>query len=206
MTDSTPYTIPAESRRWRALILAAALHAMLLGALWLGARGQSDAQVPLKAERAARTEAAASVKEMAKPEPERKEARIVKSDVAAEQQEKRREQNKLLEQKKHVENARAAELKRKENQRRLEKQKGLAEQRAKEKKVALANETRKKQEKQRSEALAKKNTAEAARKLAAEAGLRDKLRKEEMRRIAGGMAESGRGRQAHGVRGAAADG
>jgi colicin import membrane protein len=72
MTDSTPYTIPAESRRWRALILAAALHAMLLVALWLGARGQSDAQVPLKAEQAARTEAAAPVTEMAKPEPRTK--------------------------------------------------------------------------------------------------------------------------------------
>lgn len=199
MTDNTRYIIPAESRRWRALILAAALHAVLFGALWLGARGQSDAQVPLKAEQAARTEAVPPVKEMAKPEAEPKTARLAKPDVASQQQQK----NMLLEQKR-VENARAAELKRKENQRRLEKQKDLAGQRAKEKKETLAKEIRKKQEKQRSEALAKKNAAEAARKLAAEASLRDKLRKEEMRRIAGGLTESGRGRQANAVRGAAA--
>lgn len=189
MTETTRYTIPRESRRWRGLMLAAGLHVLLLGALWLGARGQSDAQVPLKAEPPARTEAVPAVKEMAKPEVERKEARITRPDVTAEQQQK----TKLLEQKKRFENARAAELKRKENQSRLEQQKNLARQRAQEKSEALAKETRKRQEKQKREALAKKNAAETARKLAAEASMRDKLRKEEMRRIAGGLAERGRG-------------
>jgi colicin import membrane protein len=180
-TDDVRYAVPKEPRRWRAVILAGGLHVLLLGALWVGARGTSDAHVPSAAQQVAPAVPAAVVKDIAKmPAVASKAAHVAKPVAVSEQADNK----KLVEQKRR---AVVAELKRKEEQQRLEKQKAVASLRAKEKKVALAKETQKK------EVLAKKNAADKARKLAADTSLREKLRKEEMRRIAGSSGQGGKG-------------
>ena len=50
MTDRTPYSIPKEPGRWRAIALAAAVHAALIAFLWIGVHWQSQVPVAVEAE------------------------------------------------------------------------------------------------------------------------------------------------------------
>ena len=50
MSDSVPYSVPREPGRWRAIVLAAVVHAALFAFLWFGVRWQNDTPVAVEAE------------------------------------------------------------------------------------------------------------------------------------------------------------
>ena len=50
MTDSTPYSLPPQPGRWRAIALAAVVHAALLAFLWFGVNWQNQTPVAVEAE------------------------------------------------------------------------------------------------------------------------------------------------------------
>ncbi|HEY4541054.1 MAG TPA: protein TolA, partial [Noviherbaspirillum sp.] len=50
MTEPTPYTVPKEGGRGRGLLLALAVHAVLLLLLWIGASWQSETPGTVEAE------------------------------------------------------------------------------------------------------------------------------------------------------------
>jgi colicin import membrane protein len=50
MSESTPYSVPKEPGRWRAIFLAAAVHAALVAFLWIGIRWQNETPVSVDAE------------------------------------------------------------------------------------------------------------------------------------------------------------
>ncbi|MES2830975.1 MAG: cell envelope integrity protein TolA [Pseudomonadota bacterium] len=50
MNDSSPYSVPHEPGRWRALALAVLVHAVLLALLWFGVSWQSETPVAVEAE------------------------------------------------------------------------------------------------------------------------------------------------------------
>src|SRR3569833_1137163 len=50
MIDAAPYSVPKEPGRWRALALAAAMHAALFAFLWFGVRWQNETPVAGEAE------------------------------------------------------------------------------------------------------------------------------------------------------------
>ena len=50
MTDATPYTVPKEPGRWRAITLAALVHVALLTFLWIGVHWQNETPVTIEAE------------------------------------------------------------------------------------------------------------------------------------------------------------
>jgi colicin import membrane protein len=149
MTQSTPYYVPKEPGRWRALALAAAVHAALLVFLWVGVRWQNDVPVAVEAEVwSPQIKEAAPVAPPApevKPEPVVKEAPkpvveqpIVKPDIALEQEKKRKEQK-----------AREEEQKREQLRAELQKKQEQAKKDAAEKKrKELADEQRLDKERQ----------------------------------------------------------
>ena len=104
MSQATPYHVPKEPGRWRALLLAGAVHVGLLAFLWFGVRWQNETPVAVEAEvwSPQIREAAPPPQPESKPEPkpEVKEAPkpapvvqppVVKPDIALEQEKKRRE-------------------------------------------------------------------------------------------------------------------
>ncbi len=50
MTDSTPYRLPQQPGRWRAIALAAVVHAALFAFLWFGVNWQNQTPVAVEAE------------------------------------------------------------------------------------------------------------------------------------------------------------
>lgn len=50
MTGNSPYSIPQEPGRWRAIALAAAVHAALIAFLWIGVHWQSQKPIAVEAE------------------------------------------------------------------------------------------------------------------------------------------------------------
>jgi colicin import membrane protein len=50
MSDTVPYSVPREPGRWRAIVLAAVVHAALFAFLWFGVRWQNDTPVAVEAE------------------------------------------------------------------------------------------------------------------------------------------------------------
>lgn len=148
MTQATPYYVPKEPGRWRALALAAAVHAALLAFLWVGVRWQNDVPVAIEAEVwSPQTKEAAPVPQPqpeVQPQPVVKEPpkpvlehpHIAKPDIALEQEKKRKEQKvredeRLREQqraelqkKQEIAKKEAAEKKRKEeaDKQRIEKE------------------------------------------------------------------------------------
>jgi colicin import membrane protein len=50
MKETTPYSIPKEPGRWRAIMLAAVVHAVLIGCFWIGIRWQNEQPVGVEAE------------------------------------------------------------------------------------------------------------------------------------------------------------
>jgi colicin import membrane protein len=72
MTDTVPYKVPKEPGRWRAITLAAIVHAALLALLWIGVRWQSETPVAVEAEIWSQQARDAAPRPQPPPEPEPK--------------------------------------------------------------------------------------------------------------------------------------
>ena len=185
MTDATPYTVPKEPGRWRAITFAALVHAALFAFLWIGVRWQNETPATIEAEvwspqpreaaplpepvKAPEPEPQPVVKEQ--PKPKEMEQPVAKPDIALEQEKKRKAEEKK---------------KRLEEEERLAKEKKRLEQ----EKLAKLEEA-KRLEKEKADK-AKKEAAEKQRKQdEAETKMLAKMRDEDMRRITGGVTGTG---------------
>jgi colicin import membrane protein len=196
MTDATPYIVPREPGSWRALALAALVHAALFAFLWIGVRWQNETPATIEAEvwspqpREAAPQPEPVKAPTPEPEPRREpvvkeapkpkvvEPPVAKPDIALEQEKKR----KALEEKKRQEEERERLAKEKERKR-LEDEK--------EKLAKLKQEEAKRLEKEKADK-AKKEAAEKKRKQdEAEEKLLAKMREEDMRRMTGGVPGTG---------------
>lgn len=200
MIKTTPYSVPREPGRWRAITLAALVHAALFAFLWIGIRWQNQTPVAVEAEiwnpvteqAAPRAEPLPVEKIAAEPEVKPEPAPVAKAlpkpdatplplaqpDIALAQEKKRKalkEQQERLEE----EQRQKKELKQKAEQERLEEDrrqaKLLKQDQDRLKKQKIADEKLAEKEKEKADALAKKKReAEDARKTAA-----DKKRKQD---------------------------
>jgi colicin import membrane protein len=186
MKDATPYHIPKEPGRWRAITLAAVVHLALLAFLWIGIRWHSETPVAIEAEvwspqaqQAApkpepepepQPEPTPKVQEAPKPQPappvEREVARpqekpVPDPEIALEQERKKK---RLKEEREKRLAEEREEERREEEKERLAAQKKLEQQRAEDKRkkedLAKAEEAK---ERKREEEL-KRKQAEAAEK------------------------------------------
>jgi colicin import membrane protein len=195
VTAGGPYRVPPEPRRWPAITLAVAVHALLLAFLWFGIDWQNNEPVQVEAEVwDMKVQAAAPAPpppEEAEPQPEPQPApKVVEKqaeqpvapppDIKLEREKKRKEQLKKeqeqreeREAEKAREEARAKELAEKKE---AEKQQKLDEKKEAEKKAAA--------DKKKAEKLAKAKAAEDDKKLA-------KLRAESMKSIVGAAGATG---------------
>lgn len=202
MTDHSPYTVPKEPGRWRAITLAAAVHVALLVFFWIGIDWQSATPVAVKAEiwdlqakEAAplppepeptpqpKPEPKPIVKEEPKAEPIKPEP--PKVDIALEKEKKRKEQerkDKLAEEDKEKKAKQKAEQ---------DKQDKLKEQEAEKKKVE-----------QQKKADADKKRLQEKR----DQELSDKRRAEELSRMTGAIGSGGSGQAAKSQGSGRADG
>ncbi|MDO9419929.1 MAG: cell envelope integrity protein TolA [Herminiimonas sp.] len=202
MTDHSPYTVPKEPGRWRAITLAAAVHVALLVFFWIGIDWQSATPVAVKAEiwdfqakEAAplppepeptpqpKPEPKPIVKEEPKAEPIKPEP--PKVDIALEKEKKRKEQerkDKLAEEDKEKKAKQKAEQ---------DKQDKLKEQEAEKKKVE-----------QQKKADADKKRLQDKR----DQELSDKRRAEELSRMTGAIGSGGSGQAAKSQGSGRADG
>lgn len=205
MTGSTPYIVPKEPGRWRALGFAALVHAALLAFLWIGVRWQNETPATIEAEVwSPQPQEAAPLPQPVKapppePEPPRPtvikeppkpkvvEPPVAKPDIALEQEKKRK-----AEEKKRLEEERLAkEKKRIEDEKLAKEKKRLEEEKEKEKLAKLKLEEAKRLEKDKADK-AKKEAADKKRKQEeAEEKLLAKLREEDMRRMTGGVTGTG---------------
>ena len=201
MTDNSPYTVPSEPGRWRAITLAVVVHVALLVFFWIGIDWQNQAPVAVKAEiwdmqakEAApllpepeptpqpKPEPKPIVKETPKAEPIKPEP--PKVDIALEKEKKRKEQERKD---KLVEEEKDKKLKLKAEQ---EKQEKIDKQQA-DKKVELQKKVdadKKRQQDQR------------------DAELSEKRRAEELRRMTGAIGSGGSGQAAKSQGSGRADG
>ena len=201
MTEHSPYTVPKEPGRWRAITLAVVVHVALLVFFWIGIDWQNQAPVAVKAEiwdmqakEAAplppepeptpqpKPEPKPIVKETPKAEPIKPEP--PKFDIALEKEKKRKEQERKD---KLVEEEKDKKLKLKAEQ---EKQEKIDKQQA-DKKVELQKKVdadKKRQQDQR------------------DAELSEKRRAEELRRMTGAIGSGGSGQAAKSQGSGRADG
>lgn len=186
MTDATPYIVPDEPGRGRAIVFAALVHAALFVFLWIGIHWQNETPVTIEAEVwSPAPREAAPLPEVVKapeptpqpvtketPKPKVEEPPVVKPDIALAQEKKRKaelekkrlEEERLAKEKKRIEDEKLAKLKLEEDKR-LEKEKADK---------------------------AKKDAAEKKRKQEeAEEKMLAKMREEDMRRITGGVTGTG---------------
>jgi colicin import membrane protein len=195
MKETTPYSIPKEPGRWRAIILAAVVHAMLFGFFWIGIRWQNEQPVAVEAEVWDMQTKQAAPRPEPKPEPEIKpepkpivkqapapekieEKPVAKPDIVLEQEKKRKE-----------------ELKKRQDEEKS-KQKRLADERRideEKRKKAEAEERRIDQEQLKKAAAEKKRKEDdKKRKQDAEEDARlDKLREENLKRMLGSVTGTG---------------
>jgi colicin import membrane protein len=197
MTEATPYTVPKEPGRGRAVVLAVLVHAALFAFLWIGVRWQSETPATIEAEVwSPDTREAAPVPPPVKqpepvkeqpqpvtkepPKPVEEEPPVKQPDIALEQEKKRKAE---LE-KKRLEQERQAKLKQKAEAEREAKlkqeQERVAKQKADEQRLA-----KEKAEKKKAVDEAKRKQQEAEDKKLA------KIRDEEMQRITGGVTGTG---------------
>jgi colicin import membrane protein len=186
MTDATPYTVPKEPGRWRAITLAALVHAALLIFLWIGIRWQNETPATIEAEVwSPQVREAAPPPPPPEPQPEPKsvaketpkpiappafrttEPPIVKEpekqpDIALEQEKKRkaREEQKRQE---RLEEERLAKQKQKAEDEREAKLKKLDDERVARQKKAEEEKLAKQKQKAEDEKLAKKKDEEQQR-------------------------------------------
>lgn len=184
-----PYAVPREPGRWRAIVLAALVHAGLFAFLWIGIRWQNETPVAVEAEvwSMQPREAAPKpqpVEDQPPPPPapplprqavETPAPKVEQPDIALEQEKKRRQLQREQEQ---AEQARQDKL-----------QKAAAEQRERQREQQRAQEQADAQARQKQAADLKKAAADKQRKQEAQqAKLLEQLRDADMRRIAGGAA------------------
>jgi colicin import membrane protein len=193
MIGATPYSVPKDPGRWRALTLAAVVHAALFAFLWIGIRWQSETPVAVEAEVWSPQLREAAPKPQPEPEPEpavkpepkpvikatpkpaEVEPPVVKPDIALEQEKKRK----------------AQQQKAREEEARLEKQKAEEKRRADEKRAEKEKANALAQDKQKADTL-KKEAADKKRKqdLLDQTARDNKAHAEEVKRM---MAQAGSG-------------
>lgn len=192
----TPYAVPKEPGRWRAIALAAVVHVALLTFLWVGVNWQSETPVEVEAEiwspqardaapQAPEPDPQPQPKPEPKPEPVKEPPKAEpveppppKIDIALEKEKKRKELEKK--QKQQAEQEREDKLK---------KQKAEQDRLEKEKQEKLAEQ--KKADQQKQAALDKKRKQDAA-----DTQLQKKIRDDEMRRLTGAVGSGGSGQEA----------
>jgi colicin import membrane protein len=204
MKETTPYSIPKEPGRWRAIILAALVHALLFGFFWIGIRWKNEQPVAVEAEvwdmqakqaaprpdptpePAIKPEPQPTIKEEPKqpePKPQQIEEKPVpKPDIVLEQEKKRK----------------AEELKKRQQEEEQARQKELAERRRIEEeklKKAKAEQDRIDQEQlKKAQAEKKRKEEERKRKQEAEELARlEALRAENLKRMMGNAGTGGTG-------------
>jgi colicin import membrane protein len=213
-TAGAPYRVPPEPSRWPAILLALAVHALLLAFLWFGISWQNNQPVAVEAEVwDMKTEAAAPVApppQEAEPEPQPAPApppapRVVEQpaeqpapapDIKLEREKEREKQRKEELLKKEQEQRELAETKAREEA----KAKDLAEKKAAEKKKAdelakkeAEQKAAEKKEAEKKLADKKKAEKEAKAKDAAENAKLAKLHDLEMRRLVEAAGSGGSG-------------
>lgn len=198
-TAGTPYRVPPEPSRLPAFMLAVAVHAVLLGFLYFGISWQNNEPVAVEAEvwdmsvqTAAAPELPAPQREP-QPEPEptppprpvepppvERPAPTPPPDINLHREKERKEQEKR-------------ELAEKKEQERKEvERKELAEQKKKEREEAEREKkelAKKEEEKKKAEKLAEAKKKAAAEK--AEAAKLEKMRQDDLKRMAGAMGSTG---------------
>lgn len=206
MNSSTPYEIPKEPGRWRAILLAAFVHAVLLGFLWFGVHWQNETPIAVEAEVWSPQPREAAPRPVPQPEPEPEpekpeprpvvqeppkpvvpEPPIEKPDIALEQEKKRL----ALEKKKREEQEQAERL--------AKQKKDEAERQAKLKQQEEEKERLVRLKQQEAQKQAEKEKADKERKLAEEKRRQEeefdkqlaKIREEDMKRMAAGITGSG---------------
>jgi colicin import membrane protein len=228
-TNGAPYTVPPEPNRIPAILLALAVHAVLLAFLWVGISWQKTEPPAVEAEvwdmkvqsAAAPALPPPAPPEASEPEPrpeptpvpppptpkvaEPEPVKPAAPDINLEREKKLAEQKKQREllEKRELEEKRErerelAELKKKELDKKLLEKKELEKKLAEKKELEKKELGKKAQEKKladaKLEAEKKKLAAEKAAKAKAEAAEQaklDKLRDEELKRIAGAAGSSG---------------
>lgn len=217
MSDRSPYSVPKEPGRWRALVLAALVHLALLAFLWIGVRWQNETPATIEAEvwspqprEAApqpqpesepvkQPQPAPEPPKPAPPEPPRtvaKETPVAKPDIALEQEKKRKEEARKQREEEERQAAirKQKELKAEEEKLAKRKEEERKEQLEKEKLAKLKQEQEKKrqEEDKRKEQEKTKKAAEAKRKQReADEKLMAKMREEDMKRITGAVSGTG---------------
>jgi colicin import membrane protein len=214
MTDNAPYSIPIEPGRWRAIALAATVHAALVAFLWIGIHWQSQVPIAVEAEvwSPEVREAAPpppppepTPKPVAKPEPRPEPKPVIKEappppkvvepvlpnpEIALEKERKRKAQEQK--QRDREEQARAdKERQRKaDEQERKEQEKKDAEKLAEKQKVAEAKQKALAEAKQKQKQEAEKKIAADKQRKADEAAA-DKRHSDDMKRLLGQASGSG---------------
>jgi colicin import membrane protein len=202
-TAGGPYKVPRQNEGWRSVVLAAAMHAVLLLFLWVGVSWQNNEPTEVQAEIwDMKVQEAAPVAPAPEPEPEPEPAPqpIVKTpppppveapptpkepDIALE----RLKQKKKLEEEKKLEEVKQAKLKKEADEKlaKLEAKK-LADKKEAEDKLKAEKEEKLAAEKEKKKAAAEKLAKEKADKAA-----KDKAFAAEMSRITGAAAKGSTG-------------
>jgi colicin import membrane protein len=206
VTAGTPYQVPPEPNRWPAILLAVAVHAMLLGFLWFGISWQNNEPVAVEAEVwDMKVQAAAptppppqEAEPQPQPQPETPPPRevveqpappqVAPPDIALEREKKRKEeklrkeqeQRELAEEKARDE-AKAKELAKKEAEKKKDADKAKAEELAKQQEAD--RKAKDLADKKDAEKQAKLEKLAKAKADAAEKAKLDKLRDAEMKRM-----------------------
>lgn len=200
MSASTPHSVPHEPGRWRAVALAAVVHAALFAFLWFGIRWQNEKPLAVEAEIwSPNTQEAAPLVAQKIPEPQpvqppektlEKPAPVpepvvatppaAKPDIALEQEKKRKARQEEQEREQLAKKRHAQEILKEQQAQKEAAHKQAEKEKEKEKEKALAQEKKRKQE-----------LAKAA--LAAEDAELAKLRDENLRRMTGDSGSSASG-------------
>lgn len=206
MTNETPYTVPKEPGRWRALTFAALVHVALLVFLWIGVHWQNETPTTIEAEvwSPQPREAAPAPEPVKAPEPKPEpvpkpvvqeppkpkvvEPPVVKPDIALEQEKRRKAEEKKRLDEERLEKERQAKEKKRLEEEKLAKEKKRREE---ERLAKLKEQEEAKRITKEKEEKAKKEAAEKKRKQEEEEQMLAKLREENMKRITGAVTGTG---------------
>jgi colicin import membrane protein len=198
-TAGGPYRVPRQNEGWRSVLLAAAMHAVLLLFLWVGVSWQNNQPTEVQAEiwdmKVQEAAPPAPPAPAPEPEPEPEPAPVVKAppppveappvpkepDIALE----RLKLKKKLAEEKKIEEARQAKLQKEAD----EKQAKLEAKKKAEKQEKQEAEDKLKEEKLQAEKDKKKAAAEKLAKEKADKAAKDKAFAAEMSRITGAAAK-----------------
>jgi colicin import membrane protein len=199
MTDDTPYTVPQEPGRWRAIILAAVVHIALLAFLWIGVHWQNNEPATVEAEvwSPQAREAAPVPPPVSEPEPQPvvktppppppvekpvEQPKIKQPDIALEQEKKRKEEERKKQEAEEQHQAKLKEQKdREQREQKLAEQKKIEQEKLDKQKTEKAAQDKKLAEEK------KRKQEEADKQLLA------RLHEEDMRRITGVAGTGGAG-------------